>query len=53
MPAKVAEKRSMCQSIMERKTPNVSPHTSDDGADDAHDDEGDASDDEGEGKTVP
>ena len=38
---------------MERKSPNVSPHASDDGGDDAHDDEGDASDYEGEEKTVP
>ena len=53
MTTKVSDKRSRCQSIMERKYPNVSTPASDDGGDDAHDDEVDAPDDEGEGKTVP
>ena len=53
MPTKVADKRSRCRSIMERKSPNVSPHASDDGGDDTHDDEGYAYNDEGKGKTVP
>ena len=53
MPTKVADKRNMCRTITERKSPNISLHMFDDEGDDAHDDEGDASDDEGEGKTVP
>ena len=47
MPTKVSDKQNRCQSIMERKSPYVSPHASDDGGDDAYDDEGDAFDDEG------
>ena len=53
MPTLVADKRNRCRGIMERKTPNVSPHASDDEGDDAHDDKVDASDDEVEGENVP
>ena len=40
MPKLVAEKRNRCQNIMEIKSPDVSPHASDDEGDDAPDDEG-------------
>ena len=45
MPTKVADKWSRFQTIVERKSPNISPHASDGGGDDAHDDEVDALDD--------
>ena len=38
---------------MERKTPKLYPHASDDEIDDALYDDEDASDDEGEGENVP
>ena len=53
IPTLVADKRNRCQSIMEIKSLNVSPHASDDEAKYTHDDEGDASDDEGDGENVP
>ena len=52
MPTLVADKRNRCRSIMEIKSPNVSPRASDDERDDDLGNEGDESDN-GEGETFP